>query len=52
MIFRDLRSTRLSLQIIDGFCATGAMLLAYWIRVQFLPHIVPMESREIGQLSM
>ena len=52
MIFRDLRSTRLSLQIIDGFCATGAMLLAYWIRVQFLPHIVPMESREIGQLSI
>ena len=52
MIFRDLRTTRLGLQIIDGLCATGAMLLAYLIRIQFLPRFAPMEGREIGQISV
>ena len=52
MIFRDLRTTRLGLQIIDGLCATGAMILAYLVRIQFLPRFIPLESHEIGQLSV
>ena len=52
MIFRDLRTTRLGLQIIDGLCAPSAIFLAYLIRIQFLPRFVPLESHEIGQLSV
>jgi len=52
MVFDDHRHSRLALQMIDGALAFAAMFLAYWIRVHLLPTALPVESREIGEITV
>ncbi|MDA0325128.1 MAG: sugar transferase, partial [Verrucomicrobia bacterium] len=52
MLSNDHRLSRVVLQLIDGLLAFGAIFLAYWIRIQLLPAALPIESREIGDISI
>lgn len=52
MLSNDHRLSRVVLQLIDGLLAFGAIFLAYWFRIQLLPAALPIESREIGDISI
>ena len=52
MNLSDVRQIRIWLQLIDGLLAATAMVAAYYIRVYWLPDILPLESREIGEFSL
>jgi len=48
----DVRQIKIWLQLLDGLFAGAAMVAAYYVRVHWLPGILPLESREIGDFSL